>query len=152
MKAIKTIIITLSVLVHSFSIGASHINKGFVVIENRKFVHLYNFDIVKATVYYPQARQCDSTFWQTADMSRIDTTNAIRHKWIAISQDMLKMNGGKYRYGDKVMVKGIGNLSGVFTIRDCMNKRFRNKIDILVGKQNKSLHFKSWNGVRITKL
>jgi 3D (Asp-Asp-Asp) domain-containing protein len=152
MKAIKTIIITLSVLVHSFTIGASHLTKGFVVIEKRKFVHIYNFNVVKATVYYPQARQCDSTFWETADMSVIDTTNAIRHRWIAVSQDLLKMNGGSYRYGDKVMVKGIGNLSGVYTIRDCMNKRFKNKIDILVGKQNKSLHYKSWKEVKITKI
>jgi 3D (Asp-Asp-Asp) domain-containing protein len=152
MKAIKTIIITLSVLVHSFTIGASHLTKGFVAIEKRKFVHIYNFNVVKATVYYPQARQCDSTFWETADMSVIDTTNAIRHRWIAVSQDLLKMNGGSYRYGDKVMVKGIGNLSGVYTIRDCMNKRFKNKIDILVGKQNKSLHYKSWKEVKITKI
>jgi 3D (Asp-Asp-Asp) domain-containing protein len=152
MKAIKTLVITLLVLVHSTTIGASHFSKVFAVVNNRKFVHIYDFEVVKATVYYPEARQCDSTYWQTADMSVIDTTNAFRHKWIAVSQDMLKMNGGKYHYGEKVRVEGIGNLSGIYTIRDCMNKRFKKRIDLLVGKENRSLHYKSWNKVKITKL
>jgi 3D (Asp-Asp-Asp) domain-containing protein len=152
MKAIKTIIITLLVLVHSITIGASNITKGIVIINKRSFVHINNYSLVKATVYYPQAAQCDSTFWQTADLSVIDTTNAFKHKWIAVSQDLLKSNGGQYKYGEKVRVEGIGSLSGVYTIRDCMNKRFKNKIDLLVGKQNKSLHYKSWNKVKIIKL
>src|SRR6478752_2835503 len=101
MKSLKTIAITLLVLVHSTTIGASHISKGFVVINKRTFVYHYNFDMVKASVYYPQSKQCDSSYWQTADLSVIDTTNAIKHKWIAVSQDLLRMNGGNYRYGEK---------------------------------------------------
>ena len=147
----KTLGIVLLIFVHSITIGASHISKGFTVINNREYIHI-NYDIVKATVYYPSAGLCDSTYWVTADRSSIDTTNAIRHRWIAVSQDMLKINGGRYRYGDKVMVEGIGNLSGVFTIRDCMNRRFKNKIDILVGKQNIHLHHKSWKKVKLTRL
>ncbi|HYG38749.1 MAG TPA: hypothetical protein VD908_09025 [Cytophagales bacterium] len=152
MKTIITITFTLLVFIHSITIGASHKSKKLKVIYNRKYVHIRDYTIVKATVYYPEAAQCDSTFWQTADMSIIDTTNAIKHKWIAVSQDLLKIKGGKYQYGDKVKIEGIGRLSGIFTIRDCMNRRFKNRIDLLVGKQNKHLHYKSWNKVKMTKL
>jgi 3D (Asp-Asp-Asp) domain-containing protein len=47
---------------------------------------------------------------------------------IAISQDLLKKNGGPLEYGDTVYIEGIG-IKYVF---DAMNKRHKNRIDIWV--------------------
>ena len=85
---------------------------------------------VKATMYHPVEAQCDDTPLITADGSRICPINVSDWNWIAVSQDLLKKNGGIFNYGDKVYIKGT-HKDGVYTIRDCMNKRKRNQIDIL---------------------
>ncbi len=85
---------------------------------------------VKATMYHPVEAQCDDTPLITADGSRICPINVSDWNWIAVSQDLLKKNGGIFDYGDQVYVKGT-HKDGVYTIRDCMNKRKKNQIDIL---------------------
>ena len=50
--------------------------------------------------------------------------------WIAVSQDLLKKNGGVFNYGDQVYVSGT-HKDGIYTIHDCMNKRKTFQIDIL---------------------
>lgn len=143
----KTLTIILCAMIVSYATGSQNKNKPkFTLLSSAKSTTT-NIDTVRATVYYPDKRQCDADYWTTADMSKIDTLNPIKHRWIAISQDQLKINGGKYRYGDAVTVIGIGKLSGTFYIHDCMNKRFKSRIDILVGKQNTRLHYKSWSKV-----
>lgn len=47
---------------------------------------------------------------------------------VAVSQDLLKKNGGTLEYGDLVYVEGIGYKF----VNDCMNKRWKNRIDIWV--------------------
>ena len=85
---------------------------------------------VKATMYHPVEAQCDDTPLITADGSRICPINVSDWNWIAVSQDLLKKNGGIFEYGDQVYVKGT-HKDGIYTIHDCMNKRKRNQIDIL---------------------
>ena len=85
---------------------------------------------VKATMYHPVEAQCDNTPLITADGSRICPINVSDWNWIAVSQDLLKKNGGVFDYGDQVYVSGT-HKDGVYTIRDCMNKRKKNQIDIL---------------------
>ncbi len=85
---------------------------------------------VKATMYHPVEAQCDDTPLITADGSRICPINVSDWNWIAVSQDLLKKNGGIFDYGDQVYVKGT-HKDGVYTIRDCMNKRKTFQIDIL---------------------
>ena len=85
---------------------------------------------VKATMYHPVEAQCDDTPLITADGSRICPINVSDWNWIAVSQDLLKKNGGIFDYGDQVYVSGT-HKDGVYTIRDCMNKRKKNQIDIL---------------------
>ena len=85
---------------------------------------------VKATMYHPVEAQCDDTPLITADGSRICPINVSDWNWIAVSQDLLKKNGGVFDYGDQVYVSGT-HKDGVYTIRDCMNKRKKNQIDIL---------------------
>lgn len=87
--------------------------------------------IVTATMYYPVVGQCDNDPLVTASMRVIDPNKASEHKWIAMSRDLLKRWGGKFDYGDKVKLVGTKVKDGIYTIVDCMNKRFTNKIDIL---------------------
>ena len=85
---------------------------------------------VKATMYHPVEAQCDDTPLITADGSKICPINVSEWNWIAVSQDLLKKNGGIFDYGDKVYIKGT-HKDGIYTIHDCMNKRKKNQIDIL---------------------
>ena len=85
---------------------------------------------VKATMYHPVEAQCDDTPLITADGSRICPINVSDWNWIAVSQDLLKKNGGIFDYGDKVYIKGT-HKDGIYTIHDCMNKRKTFQIDIL---------------------
>jgi 3D (Asp-Asp-Asp) domain-containing protein len=85
---------------------------------------------VKATMYHPVEAQCDDTPLITADGSKICPISVSEWNWIAVSQDLLKKNGGIFNYGDKVYIKGT-HKDGVYTIRDCMNKRKTFQIDIL---------------------
>ena len=85
---------------------------------------------VKATMYHPVEAQCDDTPLITADGSRICPINVSEWNWIAVSQDLLKKNGGIFEYGDQVYIKGT-HKDGVYTVRDCMNKRKTFQIDIL---------------------
>jgi len=83
--------------------------------------------IVTATMYMPTVGQCDSTPLVTACGKKINPKKASEHKWIAISRDLLKV----FKYGDKVQLTNAGDKDGIYTITDTMNKRFKNKIDIL---------------------
>ena len=85
---------------------------------------------VKATMYHPVEAQCDDTPLITADDSRIHPYQVSEWNWIAVSQDLLVKNGGFLNYGDKVYVKGT-HKDGIYTVRDCMNKRKTFQIDIL---------------------
>ena len=88
------------------------------------------FEQVRATMYHPVEEQCDDTPLITADGSRICPINVSDWNWIAVSQDLLKKNGGVFNYGDQVYVRGT-HKDGIYTIRDCMNKRKTYQIDIL---------------------
>ena len=89
------------------------------------------FEQVKATMYHPVEEQCDDTPLITADGSKIDPYKVSNWNWIAVSQHMLKRNGGPFDYGDTVYIFGTEHKDGVYVIKDCMNKRKRNQIDFL---------------------
>ena len=89
------------------------------------------FKQVKATMYHPVEEQCDDTPLITADGSKIDPYKVSNWNWIAVSQHMLKRNGGPLDYGDTVYVFGTKHKDGMYVIKDCMNKRKRNQIDFL---------------------
>jgi len=85
---------------------------------------------VNATMYHPVEGQCDESPLITADGSIIDPYKVSEWNWIAVSQDMLLRNGGIFNYGDRVYIKGT-HKDGIYTIHDCMNRRFTYKIDFL---------------------
>ena len=81
-------------------------------------------------MYHPVEAQCDDTPLITADGSKICPINVSDWNWIAVSQDLLYKNGGFLNYGDKVYIKGT-HRDGIYTVRDCMNKRKTYQFDIL---------------------
>ena len=79
---------------------------------------------VTATAYSSHVSQTDKTPFLAAWNNRIRPGMKI----IAVSRDMLTRYG--LRNGSKVK---IGGLSGYYTVRDKMNKRYRKRIDIYMG-------------------
>ena len=96
-------------------------------------------DIVAVTTYSPSIEQTDSTPLITASGFKINPANPKRHRIIAVSRDLKK----KYKFGKKVRITGIGKLSGTYTIRDVMNKRYKKRVDILIGENDKQISFKN---------
>ena len=85
---------------------------------------------VRASMYHPVEAQCDDDPLVTADGSIIDPYKVSSWNWIAVSQDLLKKNGGIFNYGDKVYINGT-HKDGIYTIHDCMNRRKTFQIDFL---------------------
>jgi 3D (Asp-Asp-Asp) domain-containing protein len=92
-------------------------------------------DVVTLTTYSPSMGQTDSTPNITASGFKIDTLNPKRHKIIAISRDLKK----KWKFNQKVRIHKAGKYNGVYTVKDVMNKRYKNRIDILVGKNDEQV-------------
>ena len=86
---------------------------------------------VTVTMYRPLRYQTDSTPNILADGTRIRTQEASNYKFIAVSRNLLKRWGGWLDYGDFVLLKGTDHKDGVYQVRDTMNPRFVNRIDIL---------------------
>lgn len=99
---------------------------------------------VTATMYHPVVGQCDDTPDITGDQSKIpDIHNCTHLNWIAVSQDLLWFNGGPFRYGDKVLIMNAGHKDGLYTVRDAMNKRKKNKIDFLESVGSRQYKYKN---------
>ena len=112
-----------------------------VVVEREVDVY-----IVTATVYHAVPSQCDSDCLVTASGARIASAeNAYEHRYLAVSRDLLDV----FPYGTKVEVSGCGDLDGVYTVADTLNKRYKGYIDILI---NPDMRGGKWVGVRIKKV
>jgi len=96
---------------------------------------MVNVDVVTLTTYSPSVGQTDSTPNITASGFKIDTLNPKRHKIIAISRDLKK----KWKFNQKVRIRKAGKYNGDYTVKDVMNKRYKNRIDILVGKDDEQV-------------
>ena len=86
---------------------------------------------VTVTMYEPVRYQTDSTPNILADGTRIRVQKASEYRFIAVSRNLLKRHGGFLEYGDFIVLKGTGQKDGVYQVKDTMNKRFVNRIDIL---------------------
>lgn len=98
---------------------------------------------VTATVYHAVKWQCNSEYWITADMSEIDTLHPDRHRWCAVSRDLLKQG---FSMGDTIRVEGTWVYDGLWIIHDKMNKRYEDRIDFLTHKEQAR---GKWNEVQI---
>ncbi len=98
---------------------------------------------VTVTMYHPVSRQTDSTPNILADGTRIRVHKASEYKFIAVSRNLLKRHGGFLDYGDFIILKGTDGKDGVYQVKDTMNKRFVNRIDILESPGTKPYKFDS---------
>lgn len=89
---------------------------------------------VTVTMYNAVEGQCDADPLITAGMYKINPNKASEHKWVAMSRDMLKRWNGNFQYGDMIEIEGAGLKDGIYTVVDTMNKRYKNRIDILETK------------------
>ena len=86
---------------------------------------------VTVTMYQPVRYQTDSTPNILADGTRIKTEEASNYKFIAVSRNLLKRWGGWLDYGDFIILLGTDHKDGIYQVKDTMNSRFVNRIDIL---------------------
>ena len=89
---------------------------------------------VDVTMYQPNKIQCDDTPNITADGTRIRISKASQYKFVALSRNLLKRWGGPFDYGDFILLKGAGKKDGVYQVRDTMNPKWVNVVDILESK------------------
>lgn len=99
---------------------------------------------VTATIYHADPKQCNADFLTTASLKKINPNNPAGHRWIAVSRDLEPLG---FTLGKKVCIENAGEMNGVWTIEDRMNKRWIHKIDFLV---NKTKRWGKWENVKIT--
>ena len=90
--------------------------------------------IVDVTMYQTVYPQTDKTPDITADGTRIRIHKASEYKFVALSRNLLKRWGGPFDYGDFILLKGAGHKDGVYQVRDTMNPKWVNVVDILESK------------------
>ena len=95
----------------------------------------YKYGIeVAVTMYQPVYPQTDSSPNITADGTRIRISKASEYKFVALSRNLLKRWGGPFDYGDFILLKGAKDKDGVYQVRDTMNSKWVNVVDILESK------------------
>lgn len=118
------------------------VKEEVVVVEERE-VDVY---VVTATVYHAVEGQCDDSPLVTASGAKISSAeSAYDHRYIAVSRDLLDV----FPYGTMVEVSGCGELDGLYTVADTMNRRYNGYIDLLI---NPDMKGGKWTGVRIKKV
>ena len=113
-------------------------------------VHRYPFSLdvfkqVSLTTYTTDSNETDSTPLITASGFELDSLNPKKHRVIAISRDLKEL----FSFGDKVMLSNAGKYNGIWFIHDLMNKKWKNKIDILINPNDRQMSLK---GVVISKI
>ncbi|HEY9008046.1 MAG TPA: hypothetical protein VIM75_18020 [Ohtaekwangia sp.] len=111
---------------------------------------IYTLETV--TIYNPVKRQCDKTPLITASNARIDLKKLKKRelRWLALSRDLLKRWNGNFHYGDTVqLTAGDPEIDGIWVIQDSLNKRYKNRGDLLFDSGVRKLG--RWNNVKISK-
>ena len=98
-------------------------------------LEIQEFDVT-VTTYNPTKEQCDSTPNQTADGTIIKPWKATEYRYVALSRDLLSRWGGPFEYGDYIIIEGTGKWDGVYQVRDTMNPKWTNRVDILTTNSN----------------
>ena len=106
---------------------------------------LKSMQVVTLSTYKADTAETDSTPLVTASGFKLDSLNPKKHRVIAISRDLKAL----FAFGDKVILTNAGKFNGVWFVHDVMNKRYKNKIDILINPSDRQLSLK---GVLISKI
>ena len=86
---------------------------------------------VTVTTYNPTRAQCDDTPNITADGTKFNRWRATQYRYVALSRDLIARWGGPFEYGDYIVIEGTGKWDGVYQVRDTMNPKWTNRVDIL---------------------
>ena len=104
----------------------------------------YKYGIkVNVTMYRPTKYETDSTPNITADGTKIKTTKASEYNFVAVSRNLLERWGGFLKYGDFILLEDAGHKEGVYQVRDTMNPRWVNVVDILESPGTKPYKFQN---------
>ena len=119
-----------------------------VLMDNRKLhselKEFYKFGVeVDVTMYQPTHYQTDNTPDITADGTKIRISKASEYKFVALSRNLLKRWGGPFDYGDFILIKGTKDKDGVYNVRDTMNPKWVNIVDILESTHVKPYKYKN---------
>lgn len=106
---------------------------------------LKSMKVVSLSTYKADTTETDSSPFVTASGLKLDSSNPKKHRVIAISRDLKAL----FAFGDKVILTNAGKFNGVWFVHDVMNKRYKNKIDILINPSDRQLSLK---GVLISKI
>jgi len=136
----NTSILTILLSLYPLSINIGNVPNSYIEVSKP-----ISYETVTLTTYSPTEGETDSTPHLTASGFKIDKENPKRHRIIAVSRDLKK----KWPFGTKVRIKKAGKYNGVYTVKDVMNKRHENRIDILIGEDDKQTKIKN---VKITKI
>ena len=135
-------LILLIVVGSFYSLRPNHITRAIVM--QYPFV-LESVNVVSLSTYRADTAETDSTPLVTASGFKLDSLNPKKHRVIAISRDLKAL----FSFGDKVKLTNAGKFDGIWIIHDVMNKRYRNKIDILINHGDRQMSLK---GVVISKI
>lgn len=106
---------------------------------------LKSMKVVSLSTYKADTTETDSSPFVTASGLKLDSSNPKKHRVIAISRDLKAL----FAFGDKVILTNAGKFNGIWFVHDVMNKRYKNKIDILINPSDRQLSLK---GVLISKI
>jgi hypothetical protein len=131
-------IILISFLIISFPEKANSPSVTVKDFEIKKDPETVKATTVKVTTYTVDEKMTDSEPTVTASGFKVDSLNPRKHRIIAVSRDLKR----EYKFGQKVRVTGIGKYSGIYTVRDLMNRRWKKKIDILINPDEDPVSFR----------
>ena len=123
--------------------GKEDVMRNFV-----KEMFTSNYYINSLTGYHPTVEQCDSTPDITADGTKFDIDIAGEYRYVALSRDLLthfNKRGADIYFGDYILIKGTpdGAQDGIYQVRDTMNKRHTEWIDILLTPGQQSFYYRN---------
>ena len=105
---------------------------------------------VTVTVYHAVEGQTDDSPDILADGTKIDPAKAGSYRYCALSRNLLERWDGPYAYGDTIYLEDAGHFSGPWIVKDTMNKRFTNRVDLLVDLDTRLYKFNVatiWKGI-----
>ena len=86
---------------------------------------------VTVTTYNPTRSQTDSTPNELADGTKINPWRATDYRYVALSRDLIARWGVPFEYGDYIVIEGTDGWDGIYQVRDTMNPKLTNRVDIL---------------------
>jgi 3D (Asp-Asp-Asp) domain-containing protein len=109
-------------------------HKARPIVMQYPFV-LKSMNLVSLSTYKADTSETDSTPLVTASGFKLDSLNPRKHRVIAISRDLKEL----FAFGDKVKLTNAGKFNGIWFIHDLMNKKYKNKIDILINPSDRQI-------------